>query len=117
MPHDLFGNYFEYPKGKRHPGLTEEIQRRLATQFFDGEANFVVRLKGWGEKRGHLLVEITWEITVFLDAYDNETEYPTKKEVRYCLDHFGGLGTTSEIVYDLRPTRKPPVDHPFGGFE
>jgi len=107
MPYDLFGNYFEYPKGERKPGLSAEIQRRLATHFVDGEPNFVVRLKGWGEKRGHLLYEITWEITTFTDGTG---EYPTEKQVRYRLDHFGGLGTTSEIVYELRPTRKPPIE-------
>ena len=107
MPYDLFGNYFEYPKGQRKPGLGEEIQRRVATHFVDGKPNFVVRLKGWGEKRGHLLYEITWEITTFTDGTG---EYPTEKQVRYRLDHFGGLGTTSEIVYELRPTRKPPIE-------
>ncbi len=107
MPYDLFGNYFEYPKGQRKPGLGEEIQRRVATHFVDGEPNFVVRLKGWGEKRGHLLYEITWEITTFTDGTG---EYPTEKQVRYRLDHFGGLGTTSEIVYELRPTRRPPIE-------
>jgi hypothetical protein len=111
----LTGEYWEYPKGKRHPGLTEKIQRRLAAHFHDN-FNFVVRLKGWGEKRGHLLYEVAWEITTYLDG---RSEHPTEQQVRYFIDHWGslGMGVTSEIVYDLRPTRKPPIEHPFGGFE
>jgi hypothetical protein len=113
----ITGEFIAYPKGKRTPGLTAEIERRLNNHFRGLDPNFKARLKGWGEKRGHLLIEITWEITVFRDAYLKETEDPTEKRVQYFIDHFGGLGTTSEIVYDLRPTRRPPIEHPFGGFE
>src|SRR6266540_941985 len=104
MPIDLFGNYFEYPKGQRKPGLSEKIQRTLTECLVGVDTDFRVRLKGWGEKRGHLLYEVTWEITTFTDGTG---EYPTEEKVRRLLDSYGTFGSGSDLVFDLRPTRRP----------
>ncbi|SRR6266540_2355300 len=109
MPYDIYGEYFEYPKGKRKLGLTQRIRRCLAEYFRSvaDDANFTVRLKGWGEKRGHLLYEIAWEITTYTNIPD---EFPTEKQVRLLLDSEGSWGCDSNIVFDLQPTRKPPTE-------
>jgi hypothetical protein len=107
MPYDLFGEYFEYPKGKRKPGMVDKIRKRLSDLF--PHEHFEIRLNGWGEKRGHILVEIAWDVTV----YANGSEYPSERFVRDFLDnHLGAVANPSDLVFDLKPRRKDPIEHP-----
>jgi hypothetical protein len=107
--HTVFGgNYFEYPKGERKRGMVDKIRRRLRERF--PECEFTVQLKGWGERRGHVLFGVSWPITVFKIS---GRQYPSEQAVRYLLDSLGEVAGTSNVVFDLKPTFLPPIEGPF----
>jgi hypothetical protein len=101
MPYDLLGNYFEYPKGQRKAGLTDAIREGFARHF--PNVQFTVRLVGWGNKRGHLLYEIAWDITQYTDG----GEWPSERHVEiHIRETDRGGWIEGGIRFVLKPRKK-----------
>ena len=98
MSFDVFGNEQEAPPIRRKRGLTAMIRESFASRF-DG-TEFSLRLVGWGNKRGHILYELAWDITTFPDG----REYPSERDVKNWEDRLGGA---ADVQFDLRPRKLP----------
>lgn len=97
MSFDVFGNEQEAPAIRCKRGLTAMIREKFASHF-DG-TEFSLRLVGWGNKRGHILYELAWDIMTFSDG----SEYPSERDVKNWEDRLG----VSDVRLHLKPRKLP----------